>query len=175
MGSFEFHARKNIKVNMNSGLDSLGKLVNNTNSQKREGGYPFPSSISRDWNSCSIFQRSSMMLLPVWLEGALVTGAPLAFPHQWHFASLKGPQPPWSQTMPGCSAWQSFAKAFTQAYTLPLRHTSKLLNVLQDITWRPLLWVLPNSLDTICWPSPSPSIALDRISVLVLFVRVFPK
>lgn len=119
MGSFEFHGRKNIKVNMNSGLDSLGKLVNNTNSQKREGGYPFPSSISRDWNSCSTFQRSSMMLLPVWLEGALVTGAPLAFPHQWHFASLKGPQPPWSQTMPGCSAWQSFAKAFAQAVHSP--------------------------------------------------------
>lgn len=52
-------------------------------------------------------------------------GAPLAFPHQWHFASLKGPQPPWSQTVPGCSAWQSFPKPLHKPYTLPLRHTQQ--------------------------------------------------
>lgn len=104
---------------MNSGLDSLGKLVNNINSQKRELEYPFPPSISRDWNSCSTFQGSSMMLLPVWLEGALATRSPTGiFTPMTLFLSQGAPA-----TMKPDYAWLPrltvLCKAFAQAVYSP--------------------------------------------------------
>lgn len=140
MGSFELRVRKNIKTILNFWLRFPGKTVLMTQTPKwgREH-ICFLHQISRNWNFCSHFQGSSVMLLPECCEEALAalearsptdisTTVTLCL-SQGAPAIAAVPDTPLQSLCPRCNQ------------PLPLHSGNQHPTILQVTTWRSLLEV----------------------------------
>lgn len=169
MGSFEFHGRKNIKTNMNFFWENC---VNNPNSQMRKGAHQF---LPLGFQGVEFLQQLAWELYDA--SYSLEWGSSSHCEPYQHFHTSDALPP---SKGPGYHAaglcMVAAPDTLSQSLcTSSLHRTQQTPKHSSRHTWRPLLWVLPNSPNTICWPSLSPSIVLDQISVVVFFMCVYPQ